>query len=210
MVELQRGIYRRVAIGLWAPVEKILEFEGEVKKGRLPLTAQAIFDDGRVGYFLLAEAGFPYLAYALFSDDKPRDEKEKTLYYNRVITADIHDVLKEKFPYRYYDFSYNWERVRLNAPKEVLDEMQRFIEWAEKLTLEEVKAMLEKLEELEKQQRVEPEIIYNSPEWCLRNLRIIAALLRWFIDERTGINVVLVVGVCRRIGEPGVLTEWEE
>ncbi|MEM1522887.1 MAG: hypothetical protein QXU69_07665 [Thermofilaceae archaeon] len=204
MVELQRGIYRSVAIRLWAPVEKILEFEEEVKKGRLPLTAQVIFDDGRVGYFLLTEAGFPYLAYALFSDDKPRDEGEKALYRHRVITADIHDVLKEKFPYRYYDFSYNWERVRLNAPKEVLDEMQRFIEWAEKLTLEDVEVMLDKLVKLEEQQRVEPEIIYNSPEWCLRNLRIIAALLRWFIDERTREDVVLVVGVCRRIGEPGV------
>ncbi|MEM0049641.1 MAG: hypothetical protein QXW39_03800 [Candidatus Bathyarchaeia archaeon] len=42
MVELQRGIYRSVAIGLWAPVEKILEFEGEVKKGRLPLTRSTI------------------------------------------------------------------------------------------------------------------------------------------------------------------------
>ncbi|MEM4004127.1 MAG: hypothetical protein QXM43_00660, partial [Desulfurococcaceae archaeon] len=85
MVELQRGIYRRVAIRLWAPVEKILEFEGEVKKGRLPLTAQAIFDDGRVGYFLLAEAGFPNLAYALFSHDKPRDEGEGVLYRHRLI-----------------------------------------------------------------------------------------------------------------------------
>ncbi|MEM3974888.1 MAG: hypothetical protein QW320_11020 [Ignisphaera sp.] len=210
MVELQRGVYRRVAIGLWAPVEKILEFEGEVKKGRLPLTAQAIFDDGRVGYFLLAEAGFPYLAYALFSHDKPRDEGEGVLYRHRLIISEIHDVLlKKEFPYRYYSFFYTWERVRLNAPKEVLDEMQRFLEWAEGLTLEEVEAMLEKLEELEKQQRVEPEIIYNSPEWCLRNLRIIAALLRWFMDERTGINVVLKVNISRRSDEPGRVG-WEE
>ena len=64
MVELQRGIYRSVAIRLWAPVEKILEFEEEVKKGRLPLTAQAIFDDGRVGYFLLAEACLLYTSDA--------------------------------------------------------------------------------------------------------------------------------------------------
>ncbi|MEM2293875.1 MAG: hypothetical protein QXX41_11425, partial [Nitrososphaerota archaeon] len=77
-------------------------------------------------------------------------------------------------------------------------------EWAEKLTLEEVKAMLEKLEELEKQQRVEPEIIYNSPEWCLKNLKNMAALLRWFIDERTREDVSLVVTINPRIDEPGV------
>ena len=189
-------------LSVWAPVRYVLTLDESIRR-ELPFPEQAFFSDGRVGYFLLAEAGFPYLAYQLFSDDKPRDEKEKTLYYNRVITADIHDVLKEKFPYRYYDFSYNWERVRLNAPKEVLDEVQRFYEWAEKLTLEEVKAMLEKLEELEEQQRVKPEIIYNSPEWCLRNLRIIAALLRWFMDERTGINVVLKVNISRRSDEPG-------
>ncbi|MEM4563539.1 MAG: hypothetical protein QXI55_06405 [Thermofilum sp.] len=82
--------------------------------------------------------------------------------------------------------------------------MRRFFELAERLTLEEVKAMLDKLEELEKQQRVKPEIIYDSPEWCLKNLKSMDALLRWALDERTRQYVTLVATVNPRLDEPGV------
>ncbi|MEM1868112.1 MAG: hypothetical protein QXI55_06400 [Thermofilum sp.] len=48
----------------------------------------ASFYDGRVGYFILAEAGFPHLAYALFSLDEPCDERESTLYSIRTLIID--------------------------------------------------------------------------------------------------------------------------
>jgi len=186
-------------LSVWAPVRYVLTLDESIRR-ELPFPEQAFFSDGRVGYFLLAEAGFPYLAYQLFSDDKPRDEKERRLYYNRVITAHIEKVLRHKFPFRFYSFSIWWVKLLDVAG----DEVQRFIEWAEKLTLGDVEAMLEKLEELEKQQRVEPEIIYNSPEWCLKNLKIMAALLRWALDERTREDVSLVVTINPRLDEPGV------
>ncbi|MEM4005751.1 MAG: hypothetical protein QXM43_08995, partial [Desulfurococcaceae archaeon] len=50
-----------------------------------------------------------------------------------------------KKPLRFYTFYYT-ESLR----DYLEDEMRRFVEWAEKLTLEEVEAMLDKLEELEK------------------------------------------------------------
>ena len=199
MVELKRGIPKKILLDVTASVRYVLTLDESVRR-ELPPPEGASFEDGRVGYFILAEAGSPYLAYALFSHDKPRDEKERRLYYSRLITADIEDVLRSKFPYFFYIFT-----VR---PFSLLDaagdEVQRFIEWAERLTLEEVKAMLDKLEELEEQQRVEPEIIYDSPEWCLRSIRNTAALLRWALDERTREDVSLVVTINPRLDEPGV------
>ncbi|MEM4029647.1 MAG: hypothetical protein QXO02_07125 [Thermofilaceae archaeon] len=199
MVELKRGIPKKVVLYVSASVRYVLTLDESIRR-ELPFPGQVSFEDGRVGYFLLAEAGFPYLAYALFSHDKPRDERERRLFYDRLITADIEDVLRSKFPYFFYIFT-----VR---PFSLLDaagdEVQRFYEWAEKLTLEEVKAMLDKLEELEKQQRVKPEIIYDSPEWCLRSIKNLAALLRWALDERTRFNVSLEVTVSPRRDEPHV------
>jgi len=199
MVELKRGIPKKVVLYVSAPVDYVLTLDESVRR-ELPFPAPASFEDGRVGYFLFAEAGFPYLAYALFSMDETCDEKERRLYYSRLITADIEDVLRSKFPYFFYIFT-----VR---PFSLLDaagdEVQRFYEWAERLTLGDVEAMLDKLEELEKQQRVEPEIIYDSPEWCLRSVRNTAALLRWALDERTRFDVSLRVTVSPRRDEPHV------
>ncbi|MEM1930144.1 MAG: hypothetical protein QXH81_09260, partial [Thermofilaceae archaeon] len=103
MVELKRGIPKKVLPYVSAPVDYVLTLDESIRR-ELPFPGHVSFSDGRVGYFLLAEAGFPYLAYALFSHDKPRDERERRLFYDRLITADIKHVLRSKFPYFFYIF----------------------------------------------------------------------------------------------------------
>ncbi|MEM0495261.1 MAG: hypothetical protein QXU72_08385 [Thermofilum sp.] len=196
MVELERGIFRRVILDVATTLHSIKMLE---KKGlELPLPEEASFPDGRVAYFILAEAGFPYLAYALFSNDKPRDEKEIILREIRDICTSITTLLYKK-PLRFYTFYYG---VSLRDYLE--DEMRCFIEWAEKLTLEEVEAMLDKLEELEKQRRLKPRIDYPSAKGCLESLKNVALQLRWLLDERTDYHVALAIEVAPRIDEPGV------
>ncbi|MEM2677533.1 MAG: hypothetical protein QXU62_02725 [Thermofilaceae archaeon] len=103
MVELERGIFRKVVLDVATTLHSIKMLE---KKGlELPLPEEASFPDGRVAYFILAEAGFPYLAYALFSDDKPRDEKERILREIRSIRIRISTLLYRK-PLRFYIFYY--------------------------------------------------------------------------------------------------------
>ncbi|MEM4539764.1 MAG: hypothetical protein QXF02_06335, partial [Candidatus Korarchaeota archaeon] len=143
MVELERGIFRRVILDVATTLHSIKMLDESVWK-ELPLPEEASFPDGRVAYFILAEAGFPYLAYALFSNDKPRDEKEIILREIRDICTSITTLLYKK-PLRFYTFYYT-ESLR----DYLEDEVRRFVKWAEKLTLEEVEAMLDKLEELEK------------------------------------------------------------
>ena len=198
MVELNRAIPRRVVLCIKTYLDDIRSLDESVWK-ELPFPEPASFSDGRVGYFLLAEAGFPYLAYALFGDDKPRDEKEEALYYTRDITVDIGKVLFN-LPFRFYDFTIYWPKVLEVAGNEV----QRFLEWAEKLTLGDVEAMLDWLEELERQQRVEPEIYYDPDEECLKSIKNLAELMRWLLDERTRQYVTLVATVNPRLDEPGV------
>ncbi|MEM4666806.1 MAG: hypothetical protein QW498_05895 [Thermofilum sp.] len=196
MVELERGIFRRVILDVATTLHSIKMLE---KKGlELPLPEEASFPDGRVAYFILAEAGFPYLAYALFSDDKPRDEKEEGVRMLR--TYCIHAImLLRRRRRRFYAFYYT-ESLR----DDLEDEMRRFVEWAEKLTLEEVEAMLDKLEGLEKQRRLKPRIDYPSAKECLESLKNVALQLRWLLDERTDYHVALAIEVAPRIDEPGV------
>jgi len=196
MVELERGIERRVILDISMDVDEIRLLDESVWKD-LPFPEQASFPDGRVGYFILTEAGFPYLAYALFSEDEPRDEKERSLLEIRSIWVNITTLLYKK-PLRHYTFTY-WRPLTYHLE----DEMRRFIEWAEKLTLEDVKAMLDKLEELEKQQKPTPEIDYPSDEGCLKSIKNLAALLCWLLDERTKHSSILKIGVAPRIDEPG-------
>ncbi|MEM0376856.1 MAG: hypothetical protein QXI90_03690 [Thermofilum sp.] len=197
MVELKRGIYRRVVLDLSIDIDELRMLDEAVWK-ELPFPKQASFPDGRVAYFILAEAGLPYLAYALFSEDEPRDEKERILRGKRSVCTSITTLLYKK-PLRFYTFSY-WHSLH----EELEDEMRRYIEWAEGLTLEEVGAMLDKLEELEKQQKLKPRIDYPSAEWCLESLKKVAAMLRWLLDERANYHVLLKVGVAPRVDEPGV------
>ncbi|MEM3974846.1 MAG: hypothetical protein QW320_10805, partial [Ignisphaera sp.] len=100
---------------------------------------------------------------------------------------------------RFYAFYYT-ESLR----DDLEDEMRRFVEWAEKLTLEEVEAMLDKLEGLEKQRRLKPRIDYPSAKECLESLKNVALQLRWLLDERTDYHVALGISVAPRIDEPGV------
>ncbi|MEM4444596.1 MAG: hypothetical protein QXJ21_04420 [Thermofilum sp.] len=197
MVELERGIYRRVILSIWAPLYTIESCE---KLGwELPFPDQASFEDGRVGYFLLAEAGFPYLAYALFSEDEPRDGKEDGLRYMRTIIAPFGTLQHEGWPHRFYSFSYSF-----SLGFDLGDEVRRYIEWAERLTLEEVEAMLGKLLELAEQRKLEPELLPDPAEACLESLKNVALQLRWLLDESTRDHVILRVTVWPRVDEPGV------
>ncbi|MEM2410034.1 MAG: hypothetical protein QXL64_05120 [Thermofilaceae archaeon] len=199
MVELERGIYRRVILSIWAPLHSLKNCE-KLGWELPPFPDQASFEDGRVGYFLLAEAGFPYLAYALFSEDEPRDEKEDGLRYMRTIITPFGTLQHEGWPHRFYSFSYNF-----SLGFDLGDEMRRYIEWAEKLTLGDVEAMLEKLEELAEQLKLEPELLPMSAEWCLESLKNTAHQLRWLLEEHIiGVGGRLVVKVWPRVDEPGV------
>lgn len=91
MVEVERGVYKRVGFSLWATLStyEYLRREGLLK---LPVPEGASSADGRVGYFLLAEAGFPYLAYALFSLSDPRDKAELPSWSPRTIFEHIENA----------------------------------------------------------------------------------------------------------------------
>ncbi|MEM3964505.1 MAG: hypothetical protein QW584_02135, partial [Thermofilaceae archaeon] len=82
--------------------------------------------------------------------------------------------------------------------------VRRYIEWAEKLTLEEVEAMLDKLEELAEQRKLEPKLLPDSAKGCLESLKNVALQLRWLLDESTRDHVILRVTVWPRVDEPGV------
>ncbi|MEM0216823.1 MAG: hypothetical protein QW394_10215 [Thermofilaceae archaeon] len=200
MVELKRGVEKRVAVSIDFTANEI---RGLIKwlGCDVAIPEAARFSDGRVGYFILTEAGSPYLAYALFSMDEPRDEKERLLLGRRSVSTFMDILLERKALPRVHSFLYNY----INIADLVEDEMRHYVEWAERLTLEDVKAMLEKLEELERQQRVEPEIVVPPEEYLLEELKKLAGTLRWFLDEQTRAYGSLVVSFLPRLDEPGFI-----
>ncbi|MEM4679849.1 MAG: hypothetical protein QXL98_02795 [Thermofilaceae archaeon] len=218
MVELKRGIFRRVILDISIDVDEIRMLDESVWK-ELPFPKQASFPDGRVAYFILAEAGFPYLAYALFSMGEPRDRKEALLLRIRY-AFDLIDRLKGgERPLEFHGFAYDIRLILYFG-----GEVRRCVEWAERLTLEEVKVMLRRLLKLAKQREfepglmIDPVLLFHPDDYsieglargCLESLRNLAALLRWLLDERTRDACVLEVSVTRRVGVPDeVLPPWE-
>jgi len=203
-VELERGVNKRVGIELWV-MPRLIEGYGREGREPLPTPDSVHFSNGRIGYFFLARAGFPYLAYALFSMDEPRDEKERELLRRRIIFEGICALARRRWPPRYYSFAYDAGLVDVLG-----DEVRRYIEWAEKLEIEDVDDMRRELNELLGQPEDRPENEFWFARSCFDDLKKLAALLRWLLDERTRDACILEVRVTRRVDEPDeVLPPWE-
>lgn len=194
-----RGVPKRVSITLWIEAGGYAYLKNQIS---LPLPKETTFFDGRIAYALLTAAGFPHLAYALFSQDVPLDDIEELLSSIREVNI-VYDHLRNREYERkdyYFDFTYDHNLLLF-----LKGEIEGFTQWADELKPENLEKILEHvLAELENQPIHDRPLEVQNLENCLENLRNLALQLTWLTDEKARYFCLLRVSIAPLISEQGL------